>query len=72
MSDLAKYEKARELKKHIGRIRADYMKGMKNPDMEAQQKASSSARRRAPRPAPPAVRDTSTTRPSAARPWRST
>jgi hypothetical protein len=27
MSDLSKYEKARELKKHIGKIRADYMKG---------------------------------------------
>ena len=71
MSDLAKYEKARELKKHIGRIRADYMKGMKNPDMEAQQKASS-VRPTPGAPSPPAVRDTSTTRPSAARPWRST
>ena len=67
MSDLAKYEKARELKKHIGRIRADYMKGMKNPDMESQQLVSSVRA-----PSPPAVRDTSTTRPSAARPWRST
>eukprot|EP00962_Isochrysis_galbana_P058258 scaffold31216_cov79-Isochrysis_galbana.AAC.1 len=27
MSDLSKYEKARELKKHIGKIRTDYMKG---------------------------------------------
>jgi len=38
-SNLAKYGKARELEKHLGRIRADYMKGMKNPDMESQQLA---------------------------------
>ena len=39
MSDLAKYEKARELKKHIHNLRADYMKGMRSSDNEAQQKS---------------------------------
>ncbi len=40
MSDLAKYEKARELKNHIDKIRADYMKGMRpNAATEQQQKS---------------------------------
>ena len=39
MSDLAKYEKARELKKHIHKVRADYMKGMGSKDLGQRQHA---------------------------------
>merc|ERR1719453_1266238 len=39
MSDMAKYEKARELKKHIEKIRADYMKGMAGKDKLIQQRS---------------------------------
>ena len=36
-SDFNKFEKARQLKKHIDRIRGDYEKGLKNDLMEARQ-----------------------------------
>ena len=39
MSDKAKYEKARTLKEHIGKVRTDYMQGMRSGDIEAQQKS---------------------------------
>ena len=38
-SDKAKYEKARELKKHITKVRADYTEGMMSKDREAQQRS---------------------------------
>ena len=38
-SDKAKYEKARELKKHIAKVRADYTAGMASGDLTAQQKS---------------------------------
>jgi len=37
LSDKSKYEKARELKNHIGKVREDYMKGMKSSDVAQQQ-----------------------------------
>jgi len=39
MSDMAKYEKARLLKQHIGKVRKDYAEGMKHGDLTAQQKS---------------------------------
>jgi DNA topoisomerase-1 len=39
-SDFKKFEKARELKKHIDRIRADYMKDMKSDMMADRQRAT--------------------------------
>ncbi|KAL4931732.1 DNA topoisomerase 1 [Aspergillus undulatus] len=39
-SDYKKFEKARELKKHIGRIRKDYQKNLKNELMVERQKAT--------------------------------
>ena len=36
---MAKYEKARELKKHIGKVRSDYTEGMRANDIMAQQKS---------------------------------
>ena len=38
-SDLAKYEKARKLKDHIGKVREDYMAGMRSKKEAQQQKA---------------------------------
>jgi len=38
-SDMAKYEKARELKSHIGKVRQDYTQGMESGDLEAQQRS---------------------------------
>ena len=38
-SDLAKYEKARELKKHIKQVRTDYTEGMKSKERDAQQRS---------------------------------
>jgi DNA topoisomerase-1 len=40
MSDLKKFEKARELKKHIGRIRAEYMLELKDKLMATRQRAT--------------------------------
>ena len=34
-----RYEKARELKKHIGKVRADYTQGMASGNLEAQQRS---------------------------------
>jgi len=39
-SDLAKYEKARELKKHITRIRSDYERKLKSSNLATQQLAT--------------------------------
>jgi len=39
MSDKAKYEKARELKNHIGQVRADYEQGFKAKDVAMQQRS---------------------------------
>lgn len=39
-ADMAKYEKARELKKHIGRIRADYERKLKSSSLATQQLAT--------------------------------
>ena len=39
-SDFKKFEKARELKKHIDKIRKDYTKELKNEKMEIRQRAS--------------------------------
>jgi len=39
MSDKSKYEKARELKQHIGKVRTDYNQGMSSGDVEAQQRS---------------------------------
>jgi DNA topoisomerase-1 len=38
-SDMAKYEKARELKKHISKVRNDYTEGFKSAEAEIQQRA---------------------------------
>ncbi len=38
-SDKAKYEKARELKKHISKVRADYTQGMASGSLDAQQRS---------------------------------
>lgn len=40
MSDYKKFEKARELKKHIDKIRKDYNKDLKNPAMADRQRAT--------------------------------
>ncbi|VVT45722.1 uncharacterized protein SAPINGB_P000858 [Magnusiomyces paraingens] len=40
MSDFKKFEKARELKNHINRIRKDYVKELKDPTMLARQRAT--------------------------------
>lgn len=40
MSDFKKFEKARELKKHIGRIRADYTKELKDKETAKRQRAT--------------------------------
>ena len=42
-SDLAKYEKARKLKDHIGKVREDYMAGMRSKKEAQQQKAEAEA-----------------------------
>lgn len=39
MSDMAKYQKARELKQHITKVRADYTEGMASKDEERRQRA---------------------------------
>lgn len=39
-SDWEKYEKARELKKHIGKIRADYMRDLASADVAKAQRAT--------------------------------
>jgi DNA topoisomerase-1 len=39
-SDWEKYEKARELKKHIGKIRADYMRDLASADFAKAQRAT--------------------------------
>eukprot|EP00966_Prymnesium_polylepis_P089769 2078673-Prymnesium_polylepis.1 len=36
---MAKYEKARELKKHIGKVRDDYAAGFKSTDQSLQQRS---------------------------------
>jgi DNA topoisomerase-1 len=38
-SDMAKYEKARELKTHIEKVRSDYKAGMQSGDLEAEQRS---------------------------------
>ncbi|KAL1529831.1 hypothetical protein AB1Y20_000763 [Prymnesium parvum] len=38
-SDMAKYEKARELKQHIEKVRADYTAGFRSSDKEVQQRS---------------------------------
>ena len=38
-SDKAKYEKARELKKHIAKVRQDYTQGMQSGNLDAQQRS---------------------------------